>query len=93
MLANFLMVKASHKWRIFNEKESRTVEDYATRPKRKNITEGGARDMFPNVSFICKDYKLQVYQQTGYFKIADEKSKIAATKNDDNETIWAIYRC
>lgn len=93
MLANFLRVKASHKWRIFNEKESRTVEDYATRPKRKNITEGGARDMFPNVCFICKDYKLQVYQQTGYFKIADEKSKIAATKNDDNETLWAIYRC
>ena len=55
--------------------------------------------MFPNVCFICIEYRLEVYNQTCYLlqypskvvtETADEKIEIGITKNDDREVILVI---
>ena len=55
--------------------------------------------MFPNVYFICTEYRLQVYKQTYYLlqylskfvtETAEAKIKIGVTKNDVKETVLII---
>ena len=54
--------------------------------------------MFPNVCFICMEYRLQVYKQTYLLQYlskfvtetAEAKIKIGVTKNDVKETVSVI---
>ena len=53
--------------------------------------------MFPNVYFICMEYRLQVYKQTYYllqylskFVTETAEAKINVTKNDVKETVLVI---
>ena len=55
--------------------------------------------MFPNVYFICTEYRLQVYTQTSYLfqypskvvtETADANIKIGVTKNDEKNILLVI---
>ena len=94
MLSIFVKVKISLKWKCFDQKESIPDDDYATRLKKEKTL--GARYMFPNVCFICMEYRLQVYKQTCYLfqyssKVVTEttraKIKISLTESDDKEIL------
>ena len=65
------------------------------------LTEGGTCNMLPNVCFICNQYKVQVYKQTGCLvqhlstvttETEDKQIKIVINKSDDKEKYVSLLR-
>ena len=96
---NFVQVKSSRKWKTYNIENQNKANDVEPRVKRKKITHGGTRELFPNVCFFCKEYKLQVYKRTAPIvqypskvvtDTANETIKVAAELYGDDEMLAAI---